>query len=146
MKVDRILDVNGTNTKILETVYFLKHGDSNTESDLDFRYRKARRDVKEKLAVRKDYDYECIYDAVGYRFLGFGKAVLVTKGLINLFDDDRIDLINIIDPYIIASIIIMDDYMNLESPLLDVQAFEYVIACITSKLEKVIEDEIEKIQ
>ena len=141
MKIDKILDVNGTNTKILEMVYFLKHGDSNTESDLDFRYRKARRDVRERLAIRKD-----IYDAVGYRFLGFGKAILVTKGLINLFDNDKINLINIIDPYVIASIIIMDDYMNLESPLLDVQVFEYVIACITSKLEKVIEEEIEKIQ
>ena len=146
MKIDKILDVNGTNTKILEMVYFLKYGDSNTESDLDFRYSKARRAVKEKLAVRKDCDYECIYDAVGYRFLGFGKAILVTKGLINLFDNDKINLINIIDPYVIASIIIMDDYMNLESPLLDVQVFEYVIACITSKLEKVIEEEIEKIQ
>ena len=132
-----------TITRICNIVENIKTGDDVVRNPIindEFTIAKSR--VKTKLSKRKDYTYNCAYDAVYDRLFAFTKAIMGSSN-VELY---KIDSENSLEPYVIAAIIVMDEYMAGSTSLLDHQIFEYVIMCATRPLEEELLKEIVKLK
>ncbi len=136
-----------TQLKIRNLVNTLINGDQINKSKIEKEFDTAKKIVKDKLSTNKAYDFNCVYNAVFERIFGFVKAVAET-GHTNYY---KLPLNKVLEAYIIASIIIMEEYMKAytiasiiimeeymkaDTTLLDNQIYEFVIVCAVNPLEE----------
>lgn len=128
----KIQTTSTTQLKIRNLVNTLMNGDQINKSKIEKEFDTAKKIVKDKLSTNKAYDFNCVYNAVFERLLGFTKALAESVGI----DYYRLLLDNLINSYTMASIIIMKEYVDVDTLLLDNQIYEYVIVCASRPLEE----------
>ena len=128
----KIQTTSTTQLKIRNLVNTLINGDQINKSKIEKEFDTAKKIVKDKLSTNKAYDFNCVYNAVFERLLGFTKALAESVGI----DYYRLLLDNLINSYTMASIIIMKEYVDVDTLLLDDQIYEYVIVCASRPLEE----------